>query len=134
MVRRVTALCLCLCLAASGGLAVGGCGSDSSKSKSSKSKKKKKKKSSAPGGTAVTMQSITFEPNSLSVKAGDTVTWTNEESVGHDVTADDGSFKSGPPGGMKQGDSFEHKFDEAGSFSYKCTVHSNMIGAVEVTQ
>ncbi len=67
------------------------------------------------------------------MKAGDTVTWTNEESVNHDVTANDGSFKSGPPGGMKQGDTFEHAFKKAGNFAYKCTVHPNMTGTVEVT-
>ena len=67
------------------------------------------------------------------MKAGDTVTWTNEESVDHDVTADDGSFKSGRPGGMKQGDTYEHTFKKAGSFAYKCTVHPNMTGTVEVT-
>jgi len=134
MIRRVTAVFLCLCVAASGGLAVAGCGSDS-KSKTSKSKKKKKKSSKpAAGGMAVSMQNITFSPNNLSVKVGDTVTWTNDEAVGHDVTADDGSFKSGAPGGLMQGDTFEHAFEKAGSFAYNCTVHPNMTGTIEVTQ
>jgi len=134
MIRRVTAVFICLCLAASGSLAVAGCGSDS-KSKSGKSKTKKKKKSKPPaGGMAVSMQNITFSPNNLSVKMGDTVTWTNDESIGHDVTAEDGSFKSGAPGGLKQGDTFEHAFDKAGSFAYNCTVHPNMTGTIEVTQ
>ena len=134
MMRRATALFLCLCLAVSGGLALTACGDSSSSSKKSKSSKKKKKSTSATGGATVTMQNITFQPASLTQKVGDTVTWTNEESVGHDVTADDGSFKSGPPGGMKQGDKFEHTFDKAGSFAYKCTVHPNMTGTVEVSQ
>ena len=133
MTRRVTALFICLCLAASGGLAVAGCGSDS-KSKSGKSKKKKKSSKPAAGGMAVSMQNITFSPNNLSVKMGDAVTWTNDESIGHDVTADDGSFKSGAPGALKQGDTFEHAFDKAGSFAYNCTVHPNMTGTIEVTQ
>jgi len=133
MIRRVTAVFLCLCVAASGGLAVAGCGSDS-KSKTSKSKKKKKSSKPAAGGMAVSMQNITFSPNNLSVKVGDTVTWTNDEAVGHDVTADDGSFKSGAPGALKQGDSFEHAFEKAGSFAYNCTVHPNMTGTIEVTQ
>jgi plastocyanin len=133
--RRTTALFLCLCLALSAGLVLTACGnSNSSSSSSSKKKKSKKKKSAATGAAAVTMQNITFEPSSNQVKVGETVTWTNEESVGHDVTADDGSFKSGPPGGMKQGDTFEHKFNQAGSFAYKCTVHPNMTGTVEVSQ
>ena len=139
MRRRTTALIMCLCLALSAGLVLTACGNDSSSSSSSsgskkKSSSKKKKSSSATGAAAVTMQNISFSPSSSQVKVGDTVTWTNDESVGHDVTADDGSFKSGPPGGMKQGDTFEHKFDQAGSFAYKCTVHPNMTGTVQVSQ
>jgi len=135
MMRRTAALVLCLCLAVSGGLALTACG-DSSSSSSTKSSKKKKKKpsSSTSGGPGVTMQNISFQPASLSTKVGDTETWTNNESVGHDVTADDGSFKSGPAGGLKQGDKFEHTFNKAGTFAYKCTVHPNMTGTVEVTQ
>jgi len=134
--RRATAFFLCLCLAASGGLALAACGDSNSSSSSSSGKKKKKKSSttSTAGGPGVVMQNIQFDPSSVSVKAGNTVTWTNNESVQHDVTADDGSFKSGQPGGMKQGDKYEHAFDKAGSFAYKCTIHPNMTGTVEVTQ
>jgi plastocyanin len=136
MARRLTSLLLCLCLAASGGLAVAGCGSDSnrSSSKAKKKSKKKKKKAAAGGGAAVSMQNIAFNPQTITVKQGGTVTWTNDEAVGHDVTADDGSFQSGESGGMMQGDTFEHTFDQAGSFTYKCTVHPNMTGTVEVTR
>ena len=135
--RRTTALFMCLCLALSAGLVLTACGNDSSSSSSSSSSKKKSKKkssSSATGAAAVTMQNISFSPSSSQVKVGETVTWTNDDSVGHDVTADDGSFKSGPAGGMKQGDTFEHKFDKAGTFAYKCTVHPNMTGTVQVSQ
>ena len=133
--RRTTALFLCLCLALSAGLVLTACGNSSSSSSSSSKKKSKKKSSSATAAAgAVTMQNISFQPASTQVKVGDTVTWTNDESVGHDVTADDGSFKSGPSGGMQQGDKFEHKFDKAGTFAYKCTVHPNMTGTVQVTQ
>jgi len=134
MMRRTAALVLCLCLAVSGGLALTACGDSSSSSSKKSSKKKKKSSSSTSGGPGVTMQNISFQPASLSTKVGDTVTWTNDESVGHDVTADDGSFKSGPAGGLKQGDKFEHTFNKAGTFAYKCTVHPNMTGTVEVTQ
>ncbi len=133
--RRATAFFLCLCLAVSGGLALAACGDSSSSSSSSKKKSKKKKSSTTTtGGPGVVMQNIQFDPKAVSVKVGNTVTWSNNESVQHDVTADDGSFKSGPAGGMKQGDNYEHTFDKAGSFAYKCTIHPNMTGTVEVTQ
>jgi plastocyanin len=82
------------------------------------------------GGTEVSMQDIKFQPSNVNVKVGDTVTWTNDDSVGHDVTGDD--FKSGEPGAMGSGDTFEHTFDTAGTFDYVCTVHPGMKGTVTV--
>ena len=134
MMRRTTTLFLCLCLALSAGLVLTACGNSSSSSSSSSKKKSKKKSSATAAAGSVTMQNISFQPATTQVKVGDTVTWTNDEAVGHDVTADDGSFKSGPSGGLQQGDTFKHKFDKAGTFAYKCTVHPNMTGTVQVTQ
>jgi plastocyanin len=82
------------------------------------------------GGAEVSMEGIAFEPADVTVAVGDTVTWTNNDSVPHDVTAD--SFSSGEPGGMSGGDTFEHTFDEAGTFDYVCTVHPGMEGSVVV--
>ena len=82
------------------------------------------------GGTQVVMEGTEFDPASVTVSAGDTVTWTNDSNFGHDVTGD--GFKSGDPGGMQNGDTFEHTFDKAGTFDYVCTVHPGMEGAVKV--
>jgi plastocyanin len=82
------------------------------------------------GGAEVSMEGIAFEPAELTVAVGDTVTWTNNDSVPHDVTAD--SFSSGEPGGMSGGVTFEHTFGEAGTFDYVCTVHPGMEGSVVV--
>jgi plastocyanin len=82
------------------------------------------------GGTEVSMEGIQFDPAEVTVAVGDTVTWTNNDSVDHDVTAD--SFSSGEAGGLAGGDTFEHTFDEAGSFDYVCTVHPGMEGTVVV--
>jgi plastocyanin len=82
------------------------------------------------GGATVSQEGIAFNPSEVSVAVGDTVTWTNNDSVGHDVTAD--SFSSGDPGGMAPGRTFEHTFDEAGTFDYVCTVHPGMEGSVVV--
>jgi plastocyanin len=81
-------------------------------------------------GSNVTMESIAFKPAEITIQAGDTVTWTNEDSVGHDVTGDD--FNSGSPGGIANGETFEHTFDQAGTFDYVCTVHPGMEGTVTV--
>jgi plastocyanin len=82
------------------------------------------------GGAEVTMEGTAFNPAEITVAAGDTVTWTNNDSAGHDVTGDD--FSSGEGGGIAQGQTFEHTFEEAGTFDYVCTVHPGMEGSVTV--
>jgi plastocyanin len=86
--------------------------------------------SSSGGGAEVSMENIKFNPSDVTVKPGETVTWVNDDSVGHDVTGD--SFKSGDPGALQNGDTFEHTFDSAGTFDYVCTVHPGMKGTVTV--
>jgi amicyanin len=89
----------------------------------------------AAGDTAeVGMKGIAFDPEEVSVKTGGTVKWTNNESIPHDVTKEDGpgaDFSSGN-GNMKQGDTYEQTFKEAGKVNYVCTVHPNMKGTVTV--
>jgi plastocyanin len=87
----------------------------------------------APGGgrgTEVAMKDIKFDPAKLTIKAGETVEWVNDDSVAHDVTAD--QFKSGAAGGMASGDTFEHTFEQPGTYDYVCTVHPGMEGTVAV--
>ena len=80
---------------------------------------------------SITIDNMAFNSSSIAVKAGTTVTWTNNESITHTVTADDASFDSG---NMKQGDKFTHTFNTAGTFSYHCKYHSSMTGSVSVSQ
>lgn len=89
----------------------------------------------APAGPAVTMKDISFKPGAVTVKKGQTVTWTNEDSVGHDVTEESGpgpKFKSGGPGGIAKGATFSHKFTQPGTYRYVCTVHGGMKGSIKV--
>lgn len=78
----------------------------------------------------VTVENTSFQPSSVSVQAGDTVTWTFKDSFDHTVTADDKSFDSG---GKTDGATFEHTFPTAGTFTYTCTIHSSMTGTVTVS-
>ncbi len=90
------------------------------------------------GGAEVSMQNIQFDPSDVTIKAGETVTWTNDEGVAHDVDKTSGpgpQFSSGPEGGMMEGDSFSQKFDQAGTYEYICRVHApGMAGTIEVTK
>jgi plastocyanin len=68
-----------------------------------------------------------FSPNSLTVNTGDTVTWTNNGAEPHDVTGD--GLASGT---MQSGQSYEHTFATAGTYSYICSIHPFMKGSVTV--
>ncbi|MBO9572141.1 MAG: cupredoxin family copper-binding protein [Chitinophagaceae bacterium] len=84
------------------------------------------------GGNNNTSSSISITGMSFSsttVKAGTTVTWTNNDNVAHTVTADDGSFNSG---NLAVGGTFSHKFSTAGTFNYHCEYHSMMKASVTV--
>lgn len=77
----------------------------------------------------VTMSNMAFSPSRLTVKAGTTVTWVNESSVSHTVTANDGSFSSGT---LRQGENFKHTFTTVGTFPYHCNLHTGMNATVVV--
>jgi len=81
---------------------------------------------------SVSIVNMDFTPSSITVKKGTTVTWTNNDSVAHTVTADtNNAFDSG---NLNPGKNFSHTFDTAGTFAYHCTYHSNMHGSVTVTE
>ena len=61
-----------------------------------------------------------FEPRELAVSPGTTVVWTNEGSLPHTVTADDGSFDSGT---LEPGETFQFIFETAGEYPYYCEFH-----------
>jgi plastocyanin len=88
------------------------------------------------GGAEVSMESIQFSPRELRVAAGETITFTNNESVPHDVHKTSGpgkDFASGPSGGMQEGDTFELTLEQPGTYEYVCDVHApGMAGTITV--
>ena len=77
----------------------------------------------------VKISSYKFDPATITIKVGETVTWTNQDSVNHTVVSDDGSWSSKS---LAQGDKFTHTFDKAGTFTYICSIHPSMKGTVVV--
>lgn len=77
----------------------------------------------------VRMRDRAFSPQRLTLLAGETISWENDDGRNHDVAAGSGLFDSGrlTPGGR-----FEHTFDRQGRYAYKCTLHPFMFGEVEV--
>lgn len=78
-------------------------------------------------GAAVTIVDFAFEPASVTIPQGSTVTWTNAGSAPHTVT---GSF--GDSGTLASGQAYSHTFTEAGTFDYVCQFHPQMTGQVVV--
>ena len=88
---------------------------------------------SAPptAGDAVSISNFAFVPATLTVPAGATVTWTNQDQEPHTVVAGDGSFRSP---GLGTGATYSYTFPTAGSFDYICSIHPFMHGTVVVTK
>ena len=85
--------------------------------------------SNQPAKVAVTIDNFNFNPATLTVAAGSTVVWTNQDDVPHTVTSDENVFGSSA---LDTGEKFEFKFTKAGTFSYYCKVHPKMTGKVVV--
>jgi plastocyanin len=84
----------------------------------------------ASGNVDIQMKDFAFNPKELTIKVGTKVTWTNMDSAGHDVKAEDGSWGSDT---LKSGQTFSMVFDKAGTFPYVCTFHPGMVGTLIVT-
>lgn len=81
----------------------------------------------------VTISDYMFSPMTIRVKVGTKVTWTNQDSVHHSVTADTAS-KNAPNGPLfGKGESYSFTFNKAGTYSYHCMPHPYMHGTVIVT-
>jgi len=78
---------------------------------------------------AVTIQNMAFSPASLTVKVGDKVTWTNQDSVEHTATASNNSFDTGV---IKPGQSGSNTFAKAGTYAYHCSIHPSMTATIIV--
>ena len=83
----------------------------------------------AVSGTSVEMRGMAFTPMRIEVSAGATVEWTNRDQLAHTITADDGSWDSGP---IAAGATWRHTFDRAGTYAFHCTPHPFMTGVVVV--
>jgi len=83
-----------------------------------------------PATHAVTIDATSFQPVSITLAPGDTVTWTNKDVIPHTATSSrSGAFDSGT---ITPGKSWSHTFTTAGSLAYFCEFHPTMKGRVRV--
>ena len=81
------------------------------------------------GAAKVEMRTMAFSPKTIEITAGAAVTWTNNDQLVHTITADDGSWDSGP---IEAGKSWSRTFAQAGTYAFHCTPHPFMKGVVVV--
>jgi len=87
-----------------------------------------------PSGTneqVVSINNMSFGSSPLTVRAGTTVIWVNDDDMSHTVTSDNGTFSSGT---LRTDESFRYKFNTAGNYPYHCNLHAGMRASVTVNQ
>lgn len=87
------------------------------------------KKAEIPVGVKnqVLIQGFKFQPQKITVKVGDTVTWVNKDSATHKIQGS--GFESA---NMSKNDEYKFTFDKAGTYEYICGNHTYMKGTVIV--
>jgi plastocyanin len=136
MTKRTTAFAACLALAA----ALSACGGSNKSTSASTPAPPASTPATTPGKAnpaptaagvvQVDMKNIKFVPQTVTVKVGQTVKWTNGDPVAHTVTAKSGSDVDSGTVGPNQ--TFETKFAKAGRVDYVCSIHPNQTGTVIV--
>ena len=82
-----------------------------------------------PATHTVTIDASRFQPDMLTLKAGDSVVWVNKDIVAHTVTSQAGGSDSGI---IVPGKPWKHKFNKTGEFAYTCTYHPTMKATLRV--
>ena len=102
------------------------CGSGGSGSPSSSSS------ATARGPVNVLIKNFAYLPQKITITAGTTVIWTNEDSVQHTVTSADGISTAArvtslfDSGLFSQGATFSYTFAKPGTYFYECTIHRSL--------
>jgi len=78
---------------------------------------------------SVKIDNFTFGPEKLTIKAGTTVTWTNEDDIPHTVASATKAFKSKA---LDTDDSYSFTFTAPGTYEYFCSLHPHMTGTIVV--
>jgi amicyanin len=86
----------------------------------------------SPAGkaVAVSIDNFTFNPPTLTVKAGTTVTWTNKDDIPHGIAATGNKFQRSQA--LDTDNSYSFTFTTPGSYQYFCYIHPHMTGTIVV--
>ena len=82
-----------------------------------------------PTAHVVTVRDFSYKPSDLTIQVGEQVQFVNKDDVAHTVTAKDGSFDSK---NLDSNATWTYTFTTAGTYTYICTYHPNMVGTITV--
>jgi len=86
------------------------------------------------GSVQIAYRNITIQPDTVKVKVGSTITWTNYDSIEHNVTSEGGPQRFASHN-ISEGDHFAIKATTPGVIHYECTIHpTSMNGTIEVVR
>jgi plastocyanin len=83
----------------------------------------------AASGAKVSIDMFAFTPETITINAGDSVTWTNDDGSPHGVKYADGAAGNDY---MLPGAAYTRRFDAPGTFDYACPIHPYMTARVVV--
>jgi plastocyanin len=84
---------------------------------------------SQPQTYNVNISNYSFNPEKMTINAGDTVVWTNNDSVVHPIVSGSSELQSGQ---LAQGKTYSHTFSTPGTYNYHCSIHLTMTGTITV--
>jgi plastocyanin len=84
---------------------------------------------SEAAGPQILIENFRFDPPTLEVPVGTTVTWMNKDEEIHVVTSSQGLFRSP---GLEGDQQFAHRFEKPGTYEYGCAIHPQMKGTIVV--
>ena len=84
----------------------------------------------AAPASAVSIDNFTFGPQSVTVKAGTTVTWTNRDDIPHGIASANNAFAKSKA--LDTDDSYSFTFTTPGTYQYFCYIHPHMTGTIVV--
>ena len=88
--------------------------------------------SSGAGQNKIEIKDFAFNPQTISVKSGEKITWINRDEEPHTVTSADKQFKKSPP--LDTDQEFTITAGAAGTYTYYCSVHPKMTGTIVVKE
>jgi plastocyanin len=83
----------------------------------------------AASPATIDIDNFAFAPATLTVTAGTSVTWKNEDDSPHRIGDKNGTFTSAA---LDTDDTFSHTFSAPGEYPYICTIHPYMVGKIVV--